>query len=398
MCLALFTGSRASSPNGAGVDRARAPEILERRGENVSVFTRRDGPAAAAVERLKSLWRYDALEVGGHVQTVCASLFRRPPEGLHYARREMRAEDGGLFALDFAVSSPGAPPESIPDPATPVLLLIPGLTGGSRDRYLMHLAAGALRGGFRPVALCHRGSSGLPLTTARFYSASATGDLRQAVGCLRELYPAAPLFAAGWSLGANLLVRYLGEEAGACPLAGAASLANPFDLAACAEAFRTGTVHRHVYDPQLTSAMRRMFLKNRALFEQSREPSYDVPRALKSKTIAEWDAAITVPCFGWRDAAHYYAEASSKLSLPRVAVPLLCVNAADDPIAVPGAIPYDSLAGNGRVAIAVTRYGGHNGWQAAGEPLGAPWTDGPVIEFFRSLLLGAGASAAGPEP
>ncbi len=47
---------------------------------------------------------------------------------------------------------------------------------------------------------------------------------------VKQRYPQSELLAAGWSLGANILVRYLGEEGAACPISAAVSMCNPFDL------------------------------------------------------------------------------------------------------------------------------------------------------------------------
>ena len=47
--------------------------------------------------------------------------------------------------------------------------------------------------------------------TLQFYSASFTEDLRQVVKHVGELLPNSRLYAAGWSLGGNILVRYLGQ-------------------------------------------------------------------------------------------------------------------------------------------------------------------------------------------
>ena len=53
---------------------------------------------------------------------------------------------------------------------------------------------------------------------------------RQVVGMVKQRYPQSELLAAGWSLGANILVRYLGEEGAASPISAAVSMCNPFDL------------------------------------------------------------------------------------------------------------------------------------------------------------------------
>lgn len=62
---------------------------------------------------------------------------------------------------------------------------------------------------------------------------------------VRARFPSAPVFAIGWSLGANILVNFLGEEGAAGrppPLDAAASMCNPFDLVACDRALEAGMV------------------------------------------------------------------------------------------------------------------------------------------------------------
>ena len=60
------------------------------------------------------------------------------------------------------------------------------------------------------------------MTSPRCYSASFTDDVHQAVGALRARFPAAPLLAAGYSLGALILTKYLAEvDQGHWPAQGA---------------------------------------------------------------------------------------------------------------------------------------------------------------------------------
>lgn len=53
---------------------------------------------------------------------------------------------------------------------------------------------------------------------------------RSVVAHVRAKYPNNLLLAAGWSLGANILTRYLGEEGEGTPISAAAALCNPFNL------------------------------------------------------------------------------------------------------------------------------------------------------------------------
>jgi predicted alpha/beta-fold hydrolase len=93
----------------------------------------------------------------------------------------------------------------------------------------------------------------------QFYSASFTGDLRQVVDHVLGRFPQSNVYAVGWSLGANILVRYLGEETDKCVLSGAVSLCNPFDLVIADEDFHKG--FNNVYDRALAKALRNIFKK-----------------------------------------------------------------------------------------------------------------------------------------
>lgn len=162
----------------------------------------------------------------GHVETIFAALFRRRPHIL-YDRELVHMPDGGVVALD----TEDLPPSQQLPANAPVLILLPGLTGGSEDSYVQHAVVHAREAGIRAVVFNSRGTSASPVTTPQFYSASYTGDLRCVVAHVAsQLPPGVPLYAAGWSLGANILTKYLGEEQEATPIKGAVTMCNPFNL------------------------------------------------------------------------------------------------------------------------------------------------------------------------
>ncbi|PSC76782.1 Embryogenesis-associated EMB8 [Micractinium conductrix] len=322
----------------------------------------------------------------GHVETIVAAAFRQRPHIL-YDRELLALPDGGCVALDTE-DLPAA--ERLPDDA-PVLLLLPGLTGGSEDTYVQHAVLRARQAGMRAVVFNSRGTSGSPVLTAQFYSASHTEDLRNVVAHVRARHPRSQLFAAGWSLGANILTRYLGEEGEAAPLAAAAALANPLDLLLSRAAMRTG--FSKVYTRNLARSLVRHLAAHAHLFEAEAAAGgrpYRVADALAATTIGQYDDAITTVSFGWPDVMTYYEQSGSVESIPRVRIPLLCIQAADDPIAPHAAIPYKAIQANPHCLLVVTPTGGHLGWCGGpGGVTGAPWPNEGLTEFFtavRSLL------------
>lgn len=107
--------------------------------------------------------------------------------------------------------------------------------------------------------------------------------------------------------------------------------------------------------------------------------------ALKSPTLYDVDNCLTrrvggaSPPFPFESAEEYYRWGSSHHVLNDVRVPLLAINAADDPIV--GHVPYD-VGDNGHVALALTPGGGHLGWF---EAAGGRWVVQPIIEWLRAV-------------
>ncbi|CAD6250076.1 unnamed protein product [Miscanthus lutarioriparius] len=268
-------------------------------------------------------------------------------------------------------------------PAAAMSSAAPGLTGGSDDTYVRHMLLRARSKGWRVVVFNSRGCADSPVTTPKFYSASFTGDLRQVIGDILGRYPQSNVYAAGWSLGANILVRYLGEETDKCPLSGAVSLCNPFNLVIADEDFHKG--FNNVYDRALARALTTIFKKHALLFE-GLEGEYDIPKAANARTVRDFDEGLTRVSFGFKSVDDYYSNSSSSDSIKNVCIPLLCIQADNDPIAPSRGIPRDDIKANKNCLLIVTPQGGHLGWVAGDEaPFGCPWTDPIVMEYLDYL-------------
>lgn len=237
--------------------------------------------------------------------------------------------------------------------------------------------------GWRVVVFNSRGCANSPVTTAKFYSASFTGDLRQVVDHVLTRYPQCNIYAAGWSLGANILVRYLGEETDKCRLSGAVSMCNPFDLVIADEDFHKG--FNNVYDRALANSLRAIFKKHALLFE-GLDGEYNIPKVANAKTVRDFDDGLTRVSFGFKSVDDYYSNSSSSDSIKNISIPLLCIQAENDPIAPSRGIPRDDIKANPNCLLIVTPQGGHLGWIAGDEaPFGCPWTDPIVMEFLEHV-------------
>jgi len=290
--------------------------------------------------------------------------------------------------VDLDWVEPGAP-------ARTLLLVLHGLEGSSRSHYAVGLARAAVARGWRAAVLHFRSCSGELNRAARFYHSGETGDLDEVVRGLLAREPGLALLAAGVSLGANVLLKWLGERGEEAPrgLAGAVAISTPFDLVPCARALDTG-LRRRVYTANF---MRTMRAKVRA--KAARDPAFarrvDLPAALRARTFAAYDRAVTAPLEGFADELDYWTRASSAPWLPRVRRPTLLLNALDDPIVPPAALP-DPRALPPCVRAEFPPRGGHAGFIEGGWPWRArSWAERRAVEFLAGCLAGAGGVRAG---
>ncbi|KAG0587589.1 hypothetical protein KC19_2G175400 [Ceratodon purpureus] len=309
-----------------------------------------------------------------HVETIFATYFRSLPK-LTYRRECLTMVDGGTVALDW-------PQPEVQDPKA-VLILLPGLTGGSDDSYVQHFAQRARSKGWAVVVFNSRGCAEAPVTTPQIQSALFTDDMGQVVKHIASLFPSLRVYATGWSVGANILVRYLGQEGESCPLSGAVSLCNVFDLEISSEDFHKGFCR--VYNLALAKGLLEMYTKNAHLFKNGGK-DFNFPLIENAKTIREFDDGLTRVVFGHKSVDEYYFKASSCRSIKDVRVPLLCVQALTDPIAPERAIPRADCEANPNCLLVITPYGGHLGWVAGPEaPFGCPWTDPLAMQYLEAL-------------
>ncbi|TMX03667.1 hypothetical protein EJD97_014940 [Solanum chilense] len=329
---------------------------------------------------------YPIVSGNRHIETIFAAFFRDVPD-LRLRRECLRTKDDGSIALDWVSGDD----RSLP-PDSPLLILLPGLTGGSDDSYVRHMLLRARSRGWRVVVFNSRGCGDSPVTTPQFYSASFLGDMYEVVAHVSNRYPAANLYAVGWSLGANILVRYLGQESHSCLLSGAVSLCNPFNLVIADEDFHKG--FNNVYDKALANSLRKIFKKHALLFEDM-EGEFNISLAANAKTVREFDDGLTRVSFGFKSVDDYYSNSSSSDSITNVCTPLLCIQAANDPIAPARGIPRKDIEENSNCMLIVTPKGGHLGWVAGPDaPRGCPWTDPHVMDFLEYIEHDKSTSAA----
>ncbi|CAN6686301.1 unnamed protein product [Malus baccata var. baccata] len=319
-----------------------------------------------------------------HFQTVFLSFFGRPP-AFSYRREIFHLSDGGTIALDWlrnsdvlggAFSSNNAIPK---DDTTPIVLVIPGLTSDSESAYIKHLAFNTAKKGWNAVVSNHRGLGGVSITSDCFYNAGWTEDLRTVVNNLSHEYPKAPLFIVGTSIGANILVKYLGEDGEKTPAAGAVAICSPWDLL-IGDRFIGRRLLQKIYDKALTIGLQGYAQLNQPHF--LRLANWEGIK--KSRSIRDFDQHATCIVGKFETVDTYYRHCSSATYVGNVAVPLLCISALDDPVCTREAIPWDECRANKNIVLATTKHGGHLAFFEGLTACGIWWVRA-VDEFLKIL-------------
>ena len=317
---------------------------------------------------------------GPHAQTLGARFLRRPVS-LPLRRERLETPDGDFLDLDFT-------PEPS-DSAAPLVVVLHGLEGSTSSGYVGHTFLELARAGVRGVGFNFRSCGGEPNRTARFYHAGETEDLAFLLEHLAGRFPGAHMAALGFSLGGNVLLKYLGEqgEEGRSRLVAAATVSVPFDLAAGADRLERGAMSR-VYTEYFMRRLRRKTTLKAALLAGR----CDVERALLARTLREFDDAATAPLHGFSGAADYYARSSSTRFLADIRVPTLLLQAADDPFLPPDAIPRAAIERNPAITAVISPGGGHVGFVSG--PPWAPvfWAEREAVAFLRRHLDAAGGA------
>ncbi|KAA8495481.1 Protein ABHD1 [Porphyridium purpureum] len=294
-----------------------------------------------------------------HAQTILGVLFPRvQPVG--YQRKILETPCGDQLRLD--VLEPTVPVE---DEAMTVVFAH-GLESNSRTVQSFRIVRAFADRGFRVYAMNHRGC-GLdkPEDHAHFlkeYHLGFTDDLELVVKHVKSQHPNTRILLSGFSLGGNMVCKFLGEigeRASELGIIGAAVTSVPFDLPNNqAKVNRPFT--KHVYMARFLKSLKTRALAKRRHFESKGVVDFD--KIEQARTVGEFDEAYIAKVYGFDCRHDYYKRADSKPYLKRIRVPTFVLQAVDDPFIEITSIPADEDLEEAPVLIHVTSGGGHCGF------------------------------------
>lgn len=308
-----------------------------------------------------------------HAQTLWAYTVR---SRVHVEVRRERLElpDGDFIDLDWNACEEG-----------PIVVVLHGLSGSINSHYAKTTLRALRRCGMRGVLMNFRGASGEPNRLPRGYHGGETGDLSTVIDILHRREPGTPIAAIGFSLGGNVLLKWLGERGERCPAVAAVTVSAPLDLDRTTKRISRG--FSRLYQWHILQCLKRDM---RVKAQQVNMP-VDVRRLPQVSTFRQFDDLITAPLHGFTNADEYYASCGARRYLGTIARPTLILHAMDDPFIPPSVLPGDNELGP-QTTMELSRHGGHVGFINAASAAKGGWLENRIMTYLSGHLSGRAAT------
>jgi uncharacterized protein len=305
----------------------------------------------------------------GHLQTIIPSLYRKVA-GVNYRRERVETPDGDFLDLDWAQEKPST---------KRIVVVTHGLEGDSTRQYVLGIVKKFKDNGWDALGWNCRSCSGEPNRLPRFYHHGDASDVRFVIDyAIKQGYEQVAM--VGFSMGGSLTLRALAEFPEWVPaqVLGGAAFSVPLDLP-------TSVIE--LYKPSKRMYMNR-FLRKLGVKIEAKSKLFPDLISFEGyeniKNFEQFDNKYTAPLHGYKDAHDFYAQASVKPHLHKIAVPVLIGQAKNDPFLTQECLELDEKsAKNTNIKLIVTPNGGHVGFTQANSS--ESYAEKLSFEFFEGL-------------
>ncbi len=305
---------------------------------------------------------------GGHLQSIFGGVFRKGPE-LSLRRERLTTPDGDFLNLDWLDG----------DSNKPLVIVMHGLGSSAHVSYILSFLGEIQKAGWRAVAVNARGSDE-PNLLLKTSHGGKSEDLDFIVSHIIKKEKPSEIYLAGYSLGGNVVLKWLGERGASLPekIKKAAVVSVPYDLEIAAKNLDTG-FNREVYARFLLAN-----LKKKAREKAARFPgAIDLGKVNRARTFKEYDNLITAKLNGFKDELDYWHRSSSVNYLSAIQIPVLLIHAEDDPFFPKKNLPLETIKNNSNLKLILTSDGGHLGFVSGKTPFASQkWLEETILNFF----------------
>ena len=301
---------------------------------------------------IESKYRAPLLFRKGHVSTIYSGLFRKTVP-VHQERERIRLSDGDFLDLDWSYSKLAS---------RELIVVLHGLEGDAQRPYMLGTASYFNENNVDSVCINLRGCSGEDNLKYRSYHSGATEDLQDVLQHIIDSRNYESIFLKGFSLGGNLVLKYLGEGREVSNQIKAA-------VAVSVPCYLQGSCRElHTFKNVLYANRFKKHLILRLTKKLERFPNKVSDHELKSiQTLYDFDNVYTAAAHGFLNADDYYEKSSSLQFLKHISRPTLVINALNDSFLSPECFPVKDAKENNYLFLEMPKHGGHVGFYKSGK-------------------------------
>lgn len=289
----------------------------------------------------------------GHVSTVYSGLFRKSAK-IKQIRERLTLSDSDFVDLDWSYAK---------KKTNKLIILLHGLEGNAQRAYITRSAKLFNDNNYDALAMNFRSCSGEPNRLYRSYNAGATEDLREVVThVLTNHTQYNHIIIKGFSLGGNMLLKYLGEPI-RVPKEVKAGIAISVPCSLHGSLLQMDKLENRLYSNRFIKHLQEKLMEKQRAF-----PSLlKVEDIKKADTLFKIDDLYSSKAHGYKDAMDYYTKCSSLQFLKYIKTPTLVVNALNDSFLSEDCFPIKEAEANDDLYLEMPKYGGHVGFFEFGQ-------------------------------
>ncbi len=303
--------------------------------------------------------------LNSHMETIIPSMFYDVKDDL-YERERIQMGDGDFLDLDW-----------IRKDSKKLMIITHGLEGSSERYYVKRQAKFISTRGFDVLAWNCRSCSGEMNLLPRFYHHGDTEDLRKVVdhSCDKDYDQ---IVLVGFSMGGSMTLKYLGEGKVDDRIKGAVTFSVPCNLRDSADQLEKRS--NRIYEKRF---LKKLKVKIELKSKKHKEINVDDLEGIVN--FNEFHRRYTVPLHGFDNLDDFYSKSTCDQYFDGIAVPVLIVNAKNDPLLGPKCYPVDLVSRLKHVFLETPKVGGHVGFTSVGNEFS--WMESRGWEFMNEVIL-----------
>jgi hypothetical protein len=302
----------------------------------------------------------------GHINTVYPALFRKV-DGVTFQRERVDTPDGDFLDLDWSTID-----------SKRLLIALHGLEGMADRAYIKGMIRLFNQAGWDGLGLNFRGCSGELNKCLHSYHMGQTQDLGLVLQHCLEKKGYEEIALVGFSLGGNVLLKYLGEQGRGISsnIVGAIAFSVPCHIKSAN--VMIARKQNYFYLRRFLKSLNQKMIEKEQIYGDQVNPVYPL-----AKNFTEFDNRFTAPIHGFKDALDYWEQSSSLQFFPDIHVPTLLVNAQDDSFLSAECFPFQMAKQHKFLHLESPKYGGHVGFSSFGED-GVFWSEKRALAFIQA--------------